>query len=204
MADSEEVEVKFVVADAESLRKAISAAGGEFKGRHIEDNIRFDDAEAGLTKRGMVLRLRVVTTGNTIHYVLTVKSPVRHTDDDLSHRREVETEVSDGPALTTALGLLGYEKVWRYEKRRETYHLGKVVLDIDEVPFGWFLELEGSPDEIRRLATRLGLDMQDGLTLSYAQIFANLKRAYGLVMRDLTFEAFKGITVDPADFRGEA
>jgi len=203
MSESEEIEVKFIVTDSNKFREAIHKAGGVFESAHAEDNIRFDDAAASLTRRGMVLRLRVTTTDTRIRYLLTVKSPMIHTDKDLSHRREIETEISDGSALTTALGLLGYEPVWRYEKRRETYRIGQIEADIDEMPLGWFLELEGLPDEIRHTAERLGLEMTDGLTLSYAQIFDNVKGARGLIMRDLTFDAFEGITVDPEDFRAK-
>ncbi len=202
MPEQEEVEVKFVLGEPERLRGALRQIGAAFEGKHLENNIRLDDAAGSLTRRHVVLRLRRIEQGGQSRHVLTVKRPVEHSDSDLSRRWEVEVEVSDGAAALAALAILGYKPKWRYEKRRETYRVGEAVAEIDEMPYGWFIELEGPPEEVRRAAHKLGFAMEDGLTISYAQIFENVKRALELTMNDLTFEAFEGIAVDPGSYRG--
>ena len=47
------------------------------------------------------------------------------------------------------------------------------------------------------LAGRLGLNIAAGLTMSYGEIFENVRAGMRLNVRDLTFAAFEGIVVDP-------
>lgn len=197
MPDKLETELKFVIAEPEALRVSLLRLGASAEGRHVENNIRLDDKAHSLTGRGLVLRLRdIEQDGGETESILTVKAP-GELGDAFKSRREVELSVSDGPAAIAALGLLGYAPFWRYEKRRETFVLEGVEADLDELPYGWFLELEGTEPAIRALAGKLGLDIADGLTLSYADIFENVRRGMKLTMLDLTFEAFEGIRVEP-------
>jgi len=196
MPDKLETELKFVVADPAGLRAALLALGASAMGRHAENNIRLDDAGHSLTARGLVLRLRELRREGESRSILTVKAPGA-LGDAFKSRREVELDVSDGAAMLEALHLLGYRPFWRYEKRREVFTLDEVEADLDELPYGWFLELEGPEPGIRALAGRLGFDIASGLTLSYAEIFEHVRRGMGLTMPDLTFAAFEGLTVDP-------
>jgi adenylate cyclase class 2 len=200
MPDRLETELKFIIADPEAARAALMRLGAASEGRHVEENIRLDDEGRSLTARSIVLRLRRVEHEGRVQAILTVKTP-GDTGDAFKSRREIELEVSDGPAAIAALGVLSYKPYWRYEKRREVFHLAGVEADLDELPYGWFLELEGPEEGIRTLAGQMGLDLADGLTLSYAEIFYNVRAGMKLNMADLTFAAFKGISVDPRFFR---
>jgi adenylate cyclase class 2 len=203
MPDQQETEIKFILRDPDSTRKTLIGLGATAHGRHTEINIRLDDPAHSLTERGIVLRLRRLETakGKVVH-LLTVKTPAAGDHVGFSVRREIELEVSDGSAMLAALEVLGYSPYWRYEKRREVFSIEPVEAVIDEMPYGWFLELEGPPSDIRVLAGKLGFNMTDGLTLSYAQIFDNVRRSLQLDITDLTFEAFKGIAVDPQAYWG--
>jgi adenylate cyclase class 2 len=203
MPDQQEVEIKFVLQAPDVIREKLVGLGAIPHGRHTELNIRLDDSTHSLTGHGIVLRLRRLETADgKVNHLLTVKTPGAGDNVDFSVRREIELEVSDGTAMLSALEVLGYSPYWCYEKRREVFSIGSVEAVIDEMPYGWFLELEGPPSDIRVLAGELGFDMADGLTLSYAQIFDNVRRALQLDITDLTFEAFKGISVDPQAYRG--
>lgn len=196
MPDQLETELKFVVADPAGLRAALLRLGAASEGRHTEENIRLDDRGRSLSAFSTVLRLRRVEQNGEVRNILTVKTP-GGTDDAFKSRREIELEVSDGPAMLAALAVLGYTPYWRYEKRREVFKLDGVEADLDELPYGWFVELEGPEERIRALAERLGLNVEDGLTISYAEIFENVRTGMKLDVVDLTFAAFEGITVDP-------
>lgn len=201
MPDRLETELKFSVQDPSALRAALRRLGAQAEGRHEEENIRLDDRQHSLTARKIVLRLRRLSRdGEAPRHLLTVKISAG-LKDEFKTRREIELAVSDGPAMLAALAVLGYEPYWRYEKRREVYILGEVEADLDEVPCGWFLELEGPADGIKRMAHSLGLELADGLTLSYAEIFENVRAGMKLDVTDLPFEAFRGITVDPRFYR---
>ncbi len=201
MPEQDEVEVKFALADPAQMRANLLRLGAVQRGSHVELNIRLDDAERSLSARRIVLRRRRVEEAGSTTYLLTVKTPGRQHDPALSIRREIELTVSDGDAMLAGLEVLGYRPYWRYEKRRETFALGQVEAVLDEMPFGWFVELEGLAGEIRRLVPQLGLDLSDGITESYAELFDRVRQALDLDINDLTFEAFADIDVPAWVFR---
>ena len=114
------------------------------------------DFEQKLRNQGCLLRLR--------HYgsskgVLTYKGPVlkaRH-----KKRRETETSV-DVKAAKIILESLGLQPVAAYSKKREEYRLGKNTVTLDFLPkAGWFVEIEGSDQEIRKISSKLALTDND-------------------------------------------
>jgi adenylate cyclase class 2 len=204
MPDRQEIEVKFALSDPAALREALSDVGAGSRGAHAEMNVRLDDANRSLTERRIVLRLRRTESSGCVAHILTVKTPMPDSaaGPGLSARREIELVVEDGEAMLAALAVLGYTPYWRYEKHRERFVWRDVEIDLDHMPYGWFVELEGSPGGIRDLVARLGFDLSDGLTISYAEIFDNVCRALALDRRDLTFDAFAGVEVPPEAYRG--
>lgn len=196
MPDHHETELKFVVSDPAALRESLLRLGAISQERREEENIRLDDRQRNLTARKIVLRLRRISQAGEKRTILTVKTPAS-APGAFKTRREIELEIGDDQALLAALAVLGFEPYWRYEKRREVFILGDVEVDLDELPYGWFLELEGSEEGIRALADRLDLRLGEGLTLSYAEIFANVCRGMRLNIANLTFAAFAGVTVEP-------
>jgi adenylate cyclase class 2 len=198
MPERQEIEIKFSLRDPAAMRSQLLALGAAYFGRHVEMNLRLDDEAHSLTGRGIVLRLRssVWDDGDTRH-LLTVKTPGPRPQpgEGITTRREIEVDLDDADAMITALEVLGYTPAWRYEKRRETFRLDETEIVIDELPFGWFMEIEGEMHDIQRICAALGLDLANGLPLSYAEIFANVQRNLALDTKDLTFEAFADINV---------
>jgi adenylate cyclase class 2 len=78
------------------------------------------------------------------------------------------------------------------------YRLQGVLVTLDEMPYGFFVEIEG-PDgtSIQDVAARLGLDWGKRILDSYTVLFERVRLALGLNFRDLSFANFKGITVSP-------
>jgi adenylate cyclase class 2 len=201
MTDHDEIEVKFYLSDPQAMRVSLLRLGAASRGRHFETNIRFEDAARSLGTRGVVLRLRraEICGGDAaqpgVRQLLTYKEPSAEHDPNFRIRRELEVEVGDIGTVQQILERLGFEPVWIYEKRRETFHIEGAEVVIDETPLGWFMEIEGAREQIRQVAGALGLDMADAITLSYAQLFRNVRRALGLNVRDMTFDAFRDVSV---------
>ena len=105
-----------------------------------------------LDVRNCVLRLRRVG-GKAL---LTYKER-RPTTSPIKHQREDETEVADAEALAAILHVLGFEPALVYEKRRATWRVGDAEVVVDELPFGLFMEIEGSEKEIDRVETLLAI-----------------------------------------------
>lgn len=161
--------------------------------RQYEVNLRFDSAAGDLVRQRQVLRLRQDNAAR-----LTFKGPGREVDG-IQQRQELEFTVSDYTMAQRFLEALGYQVVWMYEKYRQTYALKEVLVTLDELPFGSFIEIEG-PDggSIRSAAQQLGLDWGKRILVSYAALFEQARQALGFTFRDLSFENFRGIAV-PAE-----
>jgi adenylate cyclase class 2 len=108
-------------------------------------------------------------------------------------------EVGDFETAVLIFQRLGFAPVQVYEKYRETFQLGDVEVVLDEMPFGNFVELEGSESGIRTAVAALGLDWNQRLTTNYLAIMAQLKIRYNLPFDDITFANFENLSVSAAD-----
>jgi adenylate cyclase class 2 len=110
--------------------------------------------------------------------------------------QEYEVEVSDFGQAHAILTKLGFAVALRFEKYRETFTYQGAEIVLDEVPFGVFMEIEGSQDAIRAIVTALGLDFNARLVSSYVDIFDTVCTTYKLPVTDITFEAFRALAID--------
>lgn len=195
MSHKLEQEVKFYLNDQKAFEERLISAGARLKlPRSLEINLRFDTPDRRLSSSFQALRLRQDKICR-----LTWKG-AGDPAGEVSAREELEVEVSDLGTTRAILEGLGFEIMLVYEKYRSAYMLGDVEISLDEMPFGNFCEVEGPDIEsIRKSAEMLGLAWVNRSTLSYLALFNNLKIKLGLSLRDLTFEAFKDIGVNPGD-----
>jgi len=201
MPDALEIEIKYAIADPHEFRARLLQAGARSEGSHFEDNFRLDDARSSLAQGGRVLRIRrVEVPGADAHTLLTVKVPA--VADGFPARREIELAVEDATLALAALQALGFRVYWRYQKRRETFRWGDLEVVLDELPFGYFAELEGPPAAIRAGVAALHLDPSEGLLVSYAQLAAHVSALQGLPLADMTFEEYTGGLVDVEAYAG--
>ncbi len=161
-----EQELKFVCTDFDALRKSLIAEGADFVDKGFEHNRVYDTEHGQLRKTGTLLRLREAGKA-----VLCVKSePENKTQDrgyEVKTREEDQTQVCDSESMHSILRGLGYQVVFSYQKVREKWRLGQCVVCLDQLPFGRFVEVEGSPEEIWVQARILGLDEKPWSTKSY-------------------------------------
>ena len=68
------------------------------------------------------------------------------------------------------------------------------------MPYGTFLEIEGSEKDIRTYAARLGLSWHKRILLNYLEIFEIIRPKLDLKFKDLTFKNFEGVIIDMAAF----
>lgn len=174
---SREVEIKLAVDDVRSVRRQLRRLGFRVRAaRHFEENLLFDTARGDLKRLGMMLRLRVANGRAR----LTLKGAAR-SSRYYKIRPEAEAPVASAGATRAILGGLGFHPAFRYKKYRTAFgrkrEAGEVVLD--ETPIGNFLELEGSPRWIRRVARALGHRPDDFLTATYADLYRAWRRRHG-------------------------
>ena len=151
-----EREVKIAVPDHALLRSLLLAMGATEQGVEQEINRILDGPDGRLRAAKQVLRVR-----SADRTILTFKAATP--DDGSGHKLREELEVAIGSGgdetLLRILARLGYSEVLRYDKRRESWRWRGVVIALDSLAFGHFVEIEGDSADID-VALRL-LDLQD-------------------------------------------
>jgi adenylate cyclase, class 2 len=184
---TQEIEIKFRVADLRALARKLRAAGFRLvTPRTHELNTLYDLPGEVLRSRKELLRLRKYG----LKWTLTHKSrgvSARH-----SSRIELETGVIDGRKMDAILRALGYAPSFRYEKFRAEWTDGKGQVVVDETPIGNFCEIEGPPRWIDATAKRLGVTPGEYIINNYAGLFAEWKKRTDSAAKEMTFRAVKG------------
>ena len=189
-----ETEVKFYIADLKKLAARLESLGAtQTSPRAHEMNLRFDTPAETLATQACVLRLRRDAESR-----LTFKGPSVK-NNGIVQREEIEFSVSDFDAAQLFLERLGYQVVSVYEKYRTSYTLGDLHFDLDEMPYGDFLEIEGKDfDDIRQVAEKLSLRWGAAIKMGYLAIFSHLQANELTFAPELTFDAFLSESVDLA------
>ena len=194
-ADNQENEVKFYLADPKGFEERLKMRGATLTHTRVfETNLRFDLPTGELTAAHRVLRLR---KDDRAH--LTYKGPVQ-AGQPVSSRKEIELVVSDFDQARMLLESLGYGVSVMYEKWRSTYKIGLMEIDLDELPFGNFCELEGpNAESIQLMATSLKLGWDKRIMESYLALFDKVRIAKELKVKNLTFDEFKVYPLNAQD-----
>jgi adenylate cyclase class 2 len=168
----DEIEIKLPAPDLDAVRARLRDRGAALKAaEHDEVNDLYDDRERRLSASGRALRIR--RSGDRA--ILTYKGPARF-QAGTKIREEREAGVSDAAELAAILERLGYERRFRYEKRREEWSLEGCVIALDTTPIGTFVEVEGYPVAIRHVLAQLELDASEAIPYSYAELYARRRK----------------------------
>ncbi|OGZ65980.1 MAG: hypothetical protein A3C50_03080 [Candidatus Staskawiczbacteria bacterium RIFCSPHIGHO2_02_FULL_43_16] len=108
------------------------------------------------------------------------------------NNREIEIEVSDLQKAKDFLEELGLVAFRQQEKKRHTFKLGEVIVDIDTWPsIPTYVELEGPNEEsLKEAAVKLGLDWKNVVFKSARFI---IEEKYGIPVSSLHFFTFSKI-----------
>jgi adenylate cyclase class 2 len=124
-----------------------------------------------------VLRLRIVGDSATLAYKQRLPGP-----SPIKNQREEETRVDDPRAMRAILEALGFTPALVYEKRRESWLMGKAEIVIDELPFGLFMEIEGEEIEIETIESKLAIEGLMTENATYPQLTMEQGKRAGSVV----------------------
>jgi adenylate cyclase, class 2 len=145
-----EIEKKYRLNEAqmEAVQKRLSEVNADHVGEAFEENTLFGSRAIDLGNS--VLRLRRTDTKAVLTHKqrLPGESPVKHQEEN-------ETVVEDGDAMAAILDGLGFTPTLVYEKFRDTWRINDVEVVIDRLPFGLFMEIEGSEANIAKMEKQL-------------------------------------------------
>ena len=175
MSSGHEVEIKFRIADLESLTSTLKSAGFHLiTPRTHEMNTLYDLPGRTLRARGALLRLRQYGEKWTLTYKDKGSNGGKH-----KSRPEIESQVQNGPAMDQILRALGFEPVFSYEKFRTEWTDQQEHVVVDETPIGNFGEIEDEPGWIDRVAAKLRVNEDQYIKASYSELFQQWKQNTG-------------------------
>ncbi len=185
-----ETEVKVVLEDAVEFRRRLSVLKPvDLSPRHFEDNYMLDYPDGRIRSQGGVIRVRLTDRKSCFTY----KGPP-HPTGVFKSREELETGVEDGWIILQVLEKLGLRTWFRYQKYRQEYVLvpgqtqpGEVHVAVDTTPIGDFAELEGSEENIRAAAAKLGFQESQFLRNSYYSLYARFCQERGNPVTHMIF-----------------
>jgi len=172
-----EVEKKFRLTkrQRDAVLKRLPEIGATLQGEEFEENTLY--MGGALQLGSAVLRFRRVGGRATLTYKKRLPTAAA-----IKQQQEDETEVGDPEAMAAILDALGFTPALVYEKRRQTWVLGKTEIVIDVLPFGLFMEIEGRVNAIRAVERKLGLKGLRAEHATYPQLTEKHGKLYdGLI-----------------------
>ena len=186
MVERIEIEIKLRSPSvAEALRRLKKLRAKVQNKRHFEENTLYDDGARSLQRRGDLVRLRLCQ--GVEGAFLTYKGPPPKLLPGAKVRTEIEVHVDDPAGLDRIFRRLGLTPTYRYQKFRTVYRAGGLQVMLDELPFGCFIELEGSKRAIDTMARKLGYKPQEHVLLNYRSLHIQHLRERGLPDQDMMF-----------------
>lgn len=178
-----EQEMKIPVASLADVRRRLVERGAHtLDSFALEDNWVLDEKGGTMAASGQLLRVRRFGGRST----LTLKGEASFSAG-VKSRVEIETEVGDAEQALAILGALGFVPVRRYQKRRETFSLDRVIVSLDETPMGAFVELEGQAEQLPAAALALELDPRTAAHGTYLDLWAAHRRTHPGAPEDMVF-----------------
>ncbi len=169
-----EIEKKYRLGDGdrERVTRALTELGAVFAGREFEENCIYGGAALG--DRPAIVRIRKVGSRTLLTYKRRLES-----DFAVKKQIEHEVEVSDAGATESILEELGLRPKLIYEKHRDTWKFRSVEVVIDELPFGLFMEIEGSVSSIKEVEMLLDIEDMEAELETYPRLTERLGKKVG-------------------------
>lgn len=182
-----EIEVRFLEIDKEKLVKQLRDFGAKDLGEDLLTEIIFYDKDLRWRdKEHKHIRLR--KRGEVV--TLTYKQWYEKKVDGVE---EVEFDVSDIDQAHTLLEKLGLVAFRYQEKRRHTFILDGVTIDIDTWPkIPTYVEFEGESEaDLKRVSKKLGFNWSDAVFDSPRRVIENVYKIPIGGMKWFTFSRFE-------------
>ncbi len=179
---AQEIEVKFPLRDrAELIRKLREIGATRLYAETFEDNIVLD-RRGELRTRGALLRVRKFGR----YAIATYKGPMS-IEGGIKSREEVQTGVESFELAIQLFDAVGFKPVFRYQKFREVWRIQNVEVVLDRTPIGEYFEIEGPVEVIRSVASGLGMNMDQAIRQTYADLYRQHRRTRADLPENMVF-----------------
>lgn len=159
----------------EMILENLEEIGAEFVGEDFEENNIYGGGI--LAEQTAVLRIRKTQDKTFLTYKRRIVNEFA-----IKQQTEFETVVENAEEMEKIVESLGLTKVLVYEKRRKTWRFRQVEIVLDELPFGEFMEIEGSITAIAEAEIFLDAEDFEVEYETYPRLTARLGKNVGGVM----------------------
>lgn len=185
-AENKEIEVRFLEINKEKLVKKLHEIGAVDKGEKMLEEIIIYDSKLEFPEKGHFVRLRKIGDKTKLTYKENRKQTI-------NSAIEIELEVEDMEKAALIFEKVGLILFRRQQKKRHTFLIKDVVIDIDTWPrIPSYVELEGpSEDKLKEAAKLLGFDWNNAVFYDAKSI---IEKNYNIPvgkMRWFTFDRFE-------------
>ena len=182
---AQEIEVKFPLQNRQELTRKLHELGAQrLYPETFEDNIVLD-RRGELRTKGALLRVRKFGK----YALATFKGPMSIEAGGIKTRDEVQTGVESFELAIQLFDSLGFKPVFRYQKYREVWRVREVEVVLDRTPIGDYFEIEGPMETIKTIAAELGMNFEQAIRLTYADLYRQARRTRADLPEHMVFPA---------------
>jgi adenylate cyclase class 2 len=167
MAIETEIKYRLSKEQYERVEEDLTEFNANYSGDVFEENTIY--SSKFLYDLKAILRIRKIGDKT----ILTFKKRISG-NEGVKNQLEHETAVENGEEIVEIIENLGLRKNLIYEKRRKTWEIRGTEIMLDTLPFGLFLEIEGSAVSIREIEMILGTEDFQIEYRSYPNLTAEL------------------------------
>ena len=167
--------MKFQVRDLKVMHTLLKEKAKMLEEPFFEENTLYDTIEKDLLRQRKIIRLRKYNNKR----ILTLKgTPLILNNIKICEENEVE--LMFGSDYVKILEKLGYFKLSSYEKVRWLWKKDDVLICFDFLPFGCFIEFEGSIEGILSVIKDYNFLAENALSENYHSLNANFREKNNL------------------------
>ncbi|HLC44859.1 MAG: hypothetical protein A2722_03590 [Candidatus Doudnabacteria bacterium RIFCSPHIGHO2_01_FULL_50_11] len=180
--EDREIEVKFLEIDKEAMRARLRALGAADRGEELISEIIFYDPDRRWITENKFVRIRQAARGARLTYK---ESDEESVDGTIEIELSIES-LNKGKKFLQAVGLVASRE---QEKRRHSFVLDQVMIDIDTWPqVPTYIELEGESEAaLKAVAEKLGLDWSKKVVGTAGKV---IEEHYGIPVRSYQYFTF--------------
>lgn len=167
-----EIELKILNVNEKDVENKLLSLGAKKRADVIVKEKIFDFDDRRITKNKDLFRLREI--GEKVE--LTYKDSKKENSEFLDHE-ETETEIKDFKSILKIIEKIGLKIIREREKRRISFILDNIKIEIDKYPeIPAYIEIESSDKEkIIKLVEKLGYSVEDTVAKTATEILEKYK-----------------------------
>lgn len=176
-----EVKIKLTRKEFKEFSKKASVSNLEITYGYFKDG--FSNIEEGIFPRIKY----ILGVENII--ILTVKTK-KMDNPQYFEREEMEVRICEEENIDSVRELvksLGFSKEIIFEKKRKNISEDDITISFDELPFGFFVEFEGSQIKIKQYLDEYNLSKRPRVVRAYLGLWEDYRKAHGIIEENCVF-----------------